>query len=291
MENDNELKERLKNLPTYSLENEQKEKILYTLRSKPSSQKKSLFLTPIFTIVGICTVLFILLLTKEDYYRISAQPGTVFTLPDRDQEVVGVEGKIGILVVNDQFVAEDSRRGAKLMLYFWGDETTLVGKSYRVEAKNTKGEKIVLSQGVLANGLYSEDAHTLASFKPFPTEGDWQLSFYVEDELFETFTINVFPPFPKTEHYTLVDSPKELPIGQSVELGLESTIGERQEIEVKLLDKKGNVEQVSIFQNDSNAIDAKTSQMIYFYTGTITLKEHGTWKLLIDGEQTGTFEN
>lgn len=291
MENDNELQERLKKLPKYSLENEQKEKILYTLRSKTTSQKKSLFLTPILAIVGICTVLLFLSLTKEDYYRLSAQPGTVYTLPDRDQEVVGVKGRVGILVFNEQFVAEDKRRGSKLMLYFWGDVSTLVGKSYRVEAKNTKGDKIELSEGVLYNGLYSEDAHTLASFEPFPTEGDWQLSFYVEDDLFETFTINVFPPFPKTAHYTLLDSPKEIPVGVAYEVYLQSTNGEKEIIEVKLLDKKGNVVEDTIFKQESSVIDGGGLGTIYYYTGKITLKEHGTWKLLIDGEQTGTFEN
>lgn len=291
MENYNELQKRLKKLPKYSLESEQKEKILYTLRSKQSTQKKSLFLTPIFTIVGICTVLFILLLTKEDSYRLTAQPGTAFTLPDREQEVVGIDGKVGILVFNEQFVAEDRRRGSKLMLYFWGDATALVGKKYRVEAEDTKGEKIELSQGVLSNGLYSEDAHTLARFEPFPTEGDWQLSFYVEDDLFETFTINVFPPFPKTEHYTMLDSPKEIPIGEAYEVYLQSAIGDKEIIEVKLLDKKGNVIEDSIFKQDSSVIDGGGGGTIYYYTGKITWKDHGTWKLLIDGEKTGLFKN
>ena len=91
-------------------------------------------------------------------------------------------------------------------------QNALVGKRLQSRSGEYKREKIELSQGILSNGLYSEDAHTLTSFIPFPTEGEWQLSFYVEDELFEAFTINVFPPFPKTEHYTLLDSPKEIPV-------------------------------------------------------------------------------
>ncbi|QUG42786.1 hypothetical protein KD050_05830 [Psychrobacillus sp. INOP01] len=291
MENYNKLEDKLKKLPKYFLENEQKEKILYTLKSKRTSKKKPIFLTPILTIVGICTVFLILFLTKEDSYRLSAQPGTAFTLPDRDQEVVGVEEKIGILVVNEQFVAKDKRRGGKLMLYFWGDASALVGKNYRVEAENTKGEKIQLSQGGLSSGLYSEDAHTLTSFIPFPSEGEWQLSFYVEEELFEAFTINVFPPFPKTEHYTMLDSPKEIPIGESYEIYLESLNGEKEKIEVKLLDKKGNVVGNTTFKRDGSFIDGGGLGTMYYYKGKITLKEHGTWKLLIDGEATGIFEN
>ena len=131
------------------------------------------------------------------------------------------------------------------------------------------------------SGLYSEDAHALTSFVPFPTEGEWQLSFYVEDELFEAFTINVFPPFPKTEHYTLLDSPKEIPVGEEFELYIESTIGEKEEIEVKLLDKKGNIKEETIFKQERRFIDAEGHRKIYYYVGKITLKEHGTWKLLL----------
>lgn len=291
MEDFNQLQEKLKKLPKYSLENEQKQKILYMLKSKPTSQKKPILLTPILTILGICTVFLILYLTKEDSYLLSAQPGTTFTQPDRDREVVGVEGKIGIHMLKEQFVAKDKRRGAKLMLYFWGDANSLVGKKYRVEAENTKGEKIQLSQGELSSGLYSEDAHTLTSFIPFPSEGEWQLSFYVDEELFEAFTINVLPPFPKTDHYTMLDSPKEIPVGETYEIYVESSNGEKEKIEVKLLDKNGKVVEETIFMQESSIIDSNRLGTIYYYTGKITLNEHGTWELLIDGESTGKFEN
>ncbi|MFJ8066794.1 hypothetical protein ACIQYS_19660 [Psychrobacillus sp. NPDC096426] len=291
MEDYKKLQNRLKNLPKYSLENEQKRKVLYMLRSKQNPHKKTVFLTPILIIVGICSILFFLFLTHENDYKLSAQQGTVFTLPDSNQKVLGVVDRIGVLVFNEQFVAEDRRRGAKLMLYFWGDEHALVDKNFRVEAENTKREKINLTEGVLSSGLYSEDAHTLTSFIPFPSEGVWQLSFYVEDVLFEAFTVNVFPPFPKTEHYTMVDSPKEIPIGKPYEVYLESVIGDKEIIEVKLLDKKGKVVENTIFKLESSAIDGGGLGTIYYYKGKITWKEHGTWKLLIDGEQTGLFEN
>ncbi|TQR19085.1 hypothetical protein [Psychrobacillus vulpis] len=291
MEDFNNLEKKLNKLPKYSLKKEQKERILNSIRSKQTSSKKLVFAPPIITLIGICTVLLFLFLTKEDYNKLSAQSGAVFTLPDRNQAVLGVEGKLGILASNEQFVAEDRRRGAKVMLYFWGDANELVGKSYRVEAENTKGKKVELSQGMLSSGLYSEDAHSLTSFVPFPTEGKWQLSFYVEDELFEAFTINVFPPFPKTEHYTMFDSPKEIPLGEAYEVSLESTIGEKEKIEVKLVDKNGNVVESVTFNRTGNAIDASALQSIYYYSGKLTFHKQGTWWLMIDGEKTGLFEN
>ncbi|QFG00159.1 hypothetical protein PB01_15720 [Psychrobacillus glaciei] len=289
MEDFNKLQEELKKLPKYSLEIDQKAKVLHSLRSQQNSPKKTFFLAPFFTVIGMCSVLFFLFFTNEATNKLSAHPGTVFTLPDRDQEVVGVEGKIGILVFKEQFVAEDMRRGSKLMLYYWGDPNVLVGKKYLVEAENKKGKKVELSRGILSDGLYIEDAHALANFPPFPTEGEWQLSFYVEDVLFDAFTIDVYPPFPKTEHYTLLDSPRELPVGEIFELYIESTIGEKEEIDVQLIDNKGNLMEETIFQRES--LGYRNSQEIYLYKGDITLKDHGSWKLIIDGEQTGLFNN
>ncbi|MEI4771838.1 hypothetical protein WAX74_19740 [Psychrobacillus sp. FJAT-51614] len=285
------LEEKLKSLPKYTLETDNKKKILYSLKSKSATQKYTAPLKPIMSFLSIAIILLFLFFTSSLFNNFNAQQGAIFTIPDRNQQVVGVKGKIGVLVFNEQFVAEDSRRGAKLMLYFWGDANKLVGKNYRVEAVDLKGENIELTKGILSSGLNSEDAHALTSFVPFPTEGEWQLSFYVEDDLFEAFTINVLPPFPKTKHYTLLYSPKEIPVGKLAELNIESTIGKKETIEVKLIDEKGIVKETSTFKLDSSAIDAKTNQTIYHYSGEITWVEHGKWRLLIDGEETGLFEN
>ncbi|MFB5088783.1 hypothetical protein PGC35_16510 [Psychrobacillus sp. PGGUH221] len=291
MEEYKSLEEKLKNFPQYSLEIDKRNKILYLLKSKTTTQKYWTSLKPIMSFLSLAIILLFLFLTSSLFNNYNVQHGAIFTLPDRNQQVIGVEGKIGILVSKEQFVAEDRRRGAKLMLYFWGDVEKLVGKNYRVEAEGMNGKNIELTKGILSSGLNSEDAHALTSFIPFPTEGGWQLSFYVEDRLYESFTINVLPPFPKTKHYTLLNSPKEIPVGKESELNIESTIGDKDKIEVKLIDEKGNVKETSMFQLDSSAIDANTNQTIYHYSGEITWGEHGSWRLLIDGEETGLFEN
>ncbi|KQL33201.1 hypothetical protein [Psychrobacillus sp. FJAT-21963] len=291
MEEYKSLEEKLKNFPQYSLEIDKRNKILYLLKSKRTTQKYWTSLKPIMSFLSLAIILLFLFLTSSLFNNYNVQHGAIFTLPDRNQQVIGVEGKIGILVSKEQFIAEDRRRGAKLMLYFWGDVEKLVGKNYRVEAEGMNGKNIELTKGILSSGLNSEDAHALTSFIPFPTEGGWQLSFYVEDRLYESFTINVLPPFPKTKHYTLLNSPKEIPVGKESELNIESTIGDKEKIEVKLIDEKGNVKETSMFQLDSSAIDANTNQTIYHYSGEITWGEHGSWRLLIDGEETGLFEN
>lgn len=289
MEEFKKLQEELKKLPKYSLEIDQKAKVLQSLKTKQNAPRKTFFFAPIFTVIGICSVLFFLFFTNEDASNLSAQQGVMFTLPDRDQEVLGIEGQVGILSLNGQFIAEDVRRGGKLMLYFWGDPNTLVGKNFLVDAENRKGKKVELARGTLSAGLYGEDAHTLTSFVPFPTAGEWLLTFYVEDEPLEAFSITVFPPFPQTEHYTLIDSPMELPVGEVVELYIESTIGEKEEIGVQLLDMKGNIKEETIFQRSSSGF--RNSQEIYIYEGVLMFQELGAWRLVIDGEQTPLFNN
>ena len=64
----------------------------------------------------------------------------------------------------------------------------------------------------------------MTSFPPFPAEGEWQLSFYLENQLFEAFTIEVLPPFPKTEEYTLISHPMELTVGKGNEITIESSL-------------------------------------------------------------------
>ena len=217
---------------------------------------------------------------------------TSFPLPDSLQNVTGLEGKVGISGTFN-FVAEDTRRGAKLMLYYWGDPESLVGKEYKVEAINTYGEKHLLSEGTLSAGLYSEDAHILTSFPAFKREGEWQLSFYVGEELFGAFRIMVLPPFPKSEHYVLLDSPKEIPVRVTTNVLIESSIGKKESIEVLLVNSNGDeIVQKSSFQKDKNhVIDATTYQKLYHYEGEINFPNEGSWKLVIDGEQTQVFEN
>lgn len=226
------------------------------------------------------------------FATLDAPFATSFPLQDSPQNVIGIEGKIGILGP-DNFVAEDTRRGAKLMLYYWSDPESLVGKEYKVEAINSYGEKLLLSEGVLAAGLYSEDAHILTSFPAFTTEGEWQISFYVEEELFEAFRIEVLPPFPKSEHYVLLDSPKEIQIGETTNVLIESSIGEKESIEVLLVNSNGDeIVQRSSFQNDQNpVIDAVNGQRLFHYEGEIKFPKEGSWYLEIDGEKTQVFEN
>ncbi len=295
------LQESLKKLPKYSLKEEQREEIIRALKGEMKRKKGKLLLKPVFVFILMCMTMFALMLASDSNswlqeLKLSLQPQLALNAPEaiifknNDYNVIGIKGKLGILVTNEQFVAKDTRRGSKLMLYFWGDASKLVDKHYRVEAVNRKNEKITLSEGILYAPLHNEDAHTLTSFTPFPMEGDWQLSFFVEDQLFEAFTIEVLPPFPETKDYSLLSHPMELAVDKEMEIIIESTVESEKGIEVKLLNKHGSVVSEDVFVRDGTFI-ANSGGYIYHYQGQLEFPERGTWRLVIDGEETKPFEN
>ncbi|KYC96636.1 hypothetical protein MXL46_13195 [Heyndrickxia sporothermodurans] len=302
MEEMKDIQESLKNLPKYSLNTEQKQKILHSLQTKQLPMKRRQYKLPIISFAACLSILFLLIFTQlpisnqphpqKTLTQLNGQKGKMFTLPDTKQEVLGIENKVGILNVFNHFVAKDERRVAKLMLFFWGNPNALVSKTYRVEAVNQFGEKLLLSEGELSSGLNNEDAHTLTQFSPFPMEGKWQLSFYVDDKLYDEFTLDVLPPFPKTKHYMLNDSPKELIIGKQEQISIESSWKNKKEITVKLVDDKGKVVDQQIFEREEmNYREASSNDLIYFFNGKLTFPKKSIWTLEIDGEKTKFFSN
>lgn len=294
------LQEKLKNLPKYTLDEEQKERISLALQKEMKPRRRVQFVKPFAAFTLICATVFVLILSSDSSFNglkqlflpqveLTSQQAVTFNLADSIYEVTGIEGKVGMLF-NGQFVAEDARRGSKMMLYFWGDPSELVDKSFRVEARNTYNEKIVISEGVFNGFLFGEDVQQiLTSFTPFPAEGEWQLSFYLDDQLFEAFTIEVLPPFPKTGEYSLISHPMELTVGEGNEITIESSVESEKGIEVKLLNNKGRIMSEHIFNQGGSYIVA--GKNIYHYSGNITFPESGTWTLLIEGEKTKPFKN
>ena len=299
------LQEKLKNLPTFTLNNEQKNKIIFALKNKRKTKKKMKLFVPYISFIVICAIAFLLFISDgnegttwidgvkqafQSQVELTAKEGVVFT--HSSYKVIGSKEKLGILVSNEQFVAEDSRRGAKIMLYYWGDTTEFAGRSFRVEDRNTYNKKITLSEGDFDGFLLGEDVQQiLTSFIAFPTDGKWELSFLVNEQLFEKFTLEVLPPFPKTKSYELMDSPMETKVGKETEINITSISGDKKEIEVKLLNEKGDMVSEHIFIQDGEFIDAATSQTMYNYVGKMEFVEKGTWKLVIDGEKTNSFSN
>ena len=306
MTDNQQIQEDLRNLPKHSLNKEQKQRIILRLNSEQYSNNRQSYIKPIMAVIFSFAVLCILVMTqfygpdernltsdKEEQNRIEfvAQEGKKFVLPDTKQEVIGIKDKVALLNVFEHFVADDKRRVAKLMTFYWGNPSELVGKTYRVDAINTNSEEITLSEGKLNSALNSEDAHVLHQFIPFPSEGTWKLSFYVEDNLYEEFTLDVLPRFPKTKHYILLDSPLEINIDRETTIYIESSWENKKEIEVKLFDEKGKVVDQVMFKQDVMNYDASTNAPVYIFSGKLNFPKQGKWTLEIDGEQTQSFSN
>lgn len=305
MKDNQQIQKDLSNLRKYSLNKEQKERIILRLTSEQSSIKRKSYIKPIIAVIFSFAVLSILIMTQffgmdegrhtadqQEHEQIDfvAEEGERFVLADTKQEVIGIKGKVALLGYVP-FVAEDKRRVAKLMTFYWGNPAELVGKTYRVDAINTNNEKVTLSEGKLSSALNSEDAHVLHQFKPFPSEGTWKLSFYVEDNLYEEFTLDVLPPFPKTKHYILLDSPLEINIDKSTTININSSWKNKKEIEVKLFDEKGKVVDQDVFKQDVIDYDSSSNAQYFIFSGKLNFPKHGKWTLEIDGEQTQSFSN
>lgn len=287
------LEAKLKELPLYSLTSEQKECVLDKIMSERRKKKRKLFIRPLLALpilLFLCFGIFqlnkgqILLSPLSSKVQLTSTKATTFTLPSYNQEVFGIEGKIGILN-GGPFIAGDTTRGAKTMLFLWGEQSELVGKSFSIEAKNEQNEKVILADGVLTTPLYDEDAHTLTSFESLPTVGVWQLTVTVEQQLFEQFTVDVMRPFMETDHFTILLSPDEILVGAAQTVMIESTQVKESSIPVRLLNSKGQIVSNSLFTQEHQFIQASTGKELYAYEGELTIPQQGKWIIEVNGEQ------
>ncbi|MFC0189498.1 hypothetical protein ACFFJY_14435 [Fictibacillus aquaticus] len=300
------IQDELKSLSKYSLSDVQKQRVLTAIRDKRNSgrmKERSPLFMPILSSAAIMIVIFILVASEFPNLKYwSSTSGTEtkkqieFHTPDGErfelengQKVIGVPNKVAFLD-GMNFVAKDKRRGAKVMVYFWGDPEKLAGKGFKIKGTNRYGEELVLSEGTLGGAISDDDAHAPTRFAPFPTDGEWKLSFFVDDKLHGEFQFNVLPPFPQTKHYTLDTSPKEMATGKDFKLSIEST-KKKKEIMVQLMNKEGKLIKEERFKRTDTFTDDDSSQVIYQYDGKIELPEKGTWMLIIDGERTQVFKN
>ncbi|QTD42872.1 hypothetical protein [Sporosarcina sp. Te-1] len=294
-----DLEKRLNSLPTFTLPSDQRALILQTLQGNFPERKLRSF-RPMIVCAALFCIAFLLFvplrsdlsLTRDGQLALPPDKELErFLLPPRQQEVLGIEGRFAMLGPLKQFVADDSRRGAKMMLFFWGEPAHLLNKPYRLEAVH-QNQTITLSEGVLSGPLNdSEDAHVLTKFAPFPEEGRWHAKLYVDEKVFETFDLEVLPPFPKTEHYTLQDSPAELETGKEVDVTIERFGESKKQIKVELLNRKGQMINTQWFKEEGEFIDAGRSDILHTFAGKLTFPERGTWILVIDGEKTKPFKN
>ena len=91
----------------------------------------------------------------------------------------------------------------------------------------------------------------------------------------------------------MLEAPKEIPVGEIVNIVIESSIKEKDDMEVILVNAgQEEIVQKSSFQYDGHpVIDATNGQRLFHYDGQITFPKKGYWRLIINGEKTEVFEN
>ena len=80
-------------------------------------------------------------------------------------------------------------------------------------------------------------------------------------------------------------------IRKETDMTIESSGKDKKKIGVQLLNEDGKTVSEHTFVQETEHIDASTNSPIYIYGGKLSFPEKGTWKLKIDGEETGSFEN
>jgi len=98
-------------------------------------------------------------------------------------------GEKGHLVItNNPFIAGKTQ---KYMWLFWGNQSNLVGKIFKVIGSNEKGEKLTVIKGYSLGGENWDAPASSPSGIQLPTKGLWKLDAYVDEKLFGTIVVDV----------------------------------------------------------------------------------------------------
>ncbi|PLR98228.1 hypothetical protein [Bacillus sp. T33-2] len=218
---------------------------------------------------------------------IKATPAERFTLHDKEHpesslDVVGIPGKIAVM---DPFewVAEDKRNTAKMLVFAWGEEKKLLKNPLKIEATHVDtGITKLLAHAQLGSKRYGSDAHAVTSFQPIPKSGTWILSFSFAKEKFAEFSVHVKEPYVNTAVSTLLISQEDLHPGtfEDIYLDVQQT-GLPEQIEVKWWNSDNPIkEQTYIFKKESEFADST------LYKGGFSVDAPGTWRMTVLGEST-----
>lgn len=294
----------LRTLQDYELSAKQQEHIIHSIRNakvptrKPLLIKSSLAALAALLIVALSSVLWVtreqeqprhLAVEPDNEWKLSQR----FDLKDKDGSVVyekgvrGIEGKVGYLDNGlGDFVARDRKKGAKAFWYVWGNPDQLVGKTLKATAihKDT-GESFILDESELSPGLYGEDAHSLTSFEPFPSEGIWKINVVIDDRPYASIVIEVQPGYIQSGKFIFLINERDLSEGLTKEVQLEIT-GKRKEQEItvtaQFLEDAGH--ELKFPYNKTLEYKTGEGMDITEYTGKITLDRKGKWKLTVLGD-------
>ncbi|MBS4191718.1 hypothetical protein KHA94_16125 [Bacillus sp. FJAT-49705] len=298
---DKHLLEKMRNFPDYELTCDQRDKVMMAIRANKGKNKKANFYWR--KAGAICAVLAIfiivpILLFENLIGEIGNQTGNVtpkavsavhFPLIDESGNPTRAEYNFGIpnkasIFGPPEWVAEDYRGVGKLFAFLWGEKENLLNKELQIIGIHTDtGLELEMTNNlILSSSLYDATAHALTSFKVFPHSGNWNLKFMLEGKEYATFSIYVKEPYVQVGDSTLLISQEDLQIGHYKDVSLDITGSNLPEqIEVELFSLEDRKKEVFIFKDKMDFIRADTMKNGSSYTGELTLRKSGKYRLKI----------
>ncbi|WP_066310919.1 hypothetical protein [Bacillus sp. FJAT-29814] len=298
---DKELLEMMAKFPKHELSTKGRTEVLKkisedvsTKRKRPVNNQKMSALAAVLFLAFIGPILYFSNTTGGNDSRSGSvttdvQEANYFALEDQDGKPLYATSNFGIpnkvsLLAPEEWIANDKRSVAKIMIFLWGDYKEFANKPLNVDAVNVKtGEKERLTEAVISGGLYGSDAHALTSFKPFSAPGVWNLQFSVGNKKIGEFSIYVKEGYITIGKATLLTSPEDLYAGEYEHEFIEVE-GENlpEEIELKISEIENNDAKTTTFLFKKVADYTTTDgKKISHYGGAFTLEKSGQYQFSV----------
>lgn len=296
---DKELLKKMKELPAYELNVEQKTRIIKGIREQKTTRRRFGFsfqragvLVVLFAVLIIVPVLFLENMELPEMNSQAgvqkAESGEYFTLFDEAGKPIyldsnyGIPGKVSLLLPGE-LVAEDYRGVSKIMVYLWGNPNDLVKEDMKIEGVHVdSGFTQEMASFTLSKGLYGSDAHSLTSFKPFEKQGYWNLKFINDEGTFGEFSVYVKEPYVKIGKATLMISKEDLMAGTFEDVNLDVE-GEDlpDQVKLRLYSLEDGTAEVFTFSDRMDFIKASNAKKVSSFTGDIVLKKSGKYRITV----------
>ncbi|WP_180317087.1 hypothetical protein [Cytobacillus kochii] len=296
---DKELLKKMKELPAYELNGEQKTRIIKSIREQKTPRRRFGFsfqragvLGALFAVLIIVPVLFLENMDLPEINSLAAveraEIGEYFALFEEDGKPIyldsnyGIPGKVSLLLPVE-LVAEDYRGVSKIMVNLWGNPNDLVNKDMKIEGVHVdSGFTQEMASFTLSNGMYGSDAHALTSFKPFEKQGYWNLKFINREGTFGEFSVYVKEPYVEVGKATLIISKEDLVAGTFEDVNLEVE-GEDlpEQVKLSLLSLEDGTEEVFTFSDGMDFIKSSTAKKASMFTGDIVIKKSGKYRITV----------
>ncbi len=296
---DKELLKKMKELPAFELNREQKTRIIKSIREHKTPRKRLGFsfqragvLGALFAVLIIVPILFLETMdlpeTNSSAGVERAESGEYFALFNEAGKPIYLDSNYGIpekvsLLRPVEWVAEDYRGVAKIMVYLWGNPDDLVNKDMKIEGVHVdSGYTQEIASFTLSNGMYGSDAHALTSFKPFEKHGYWNLKFIFGEGTFEEFSVYVKEPYVEIGKATLLISKEDLVAGTFEDVNLDVE-GEDlpEQVKLRLYSLEDGTTEVFTFSDRMDFIKASTGKKGSSFTGDIVLKKSGKYWITV----------